>query len=245
MTRRGKIHIGTSGWHYESWKGPFYPDGLANDELLPWYAAHFHTTEINNTFYRLPSEKTLAHWRVAVPEGFFFAVKASRFITHMKKLKDPESSLGLFLERIGVLKETLGPILFQLPPRWRCNPKRLRSFLEKLPPTHRHAFEFRDESWFSAEILALLTEFRAAFCIYDLDRRLSPKEITSDFVYVRLHGPNGPYRGEYDPGTLAGWADDFSSWAGEGKEIYCYFDNDEAGYAAADARRLQEMVGGG
>jgi len=243
MAGRRKIHIGTSGWHYPHWKGPFYPDDLAQEAFLSWYAKRFHTAEINNTFYQLPSEQTLAHWRDTVPADFIFAVKASRYITHMKKLKDPEESLRLFLERTMVLGEKLGPILFQLPPHWKCNPQRFHEFLEKLPQAHRYAFEFRDESWFSTPILAALAEFGAAFCIYELDRRLSPREVTTDFVYIRLHGPDGPYRGNYDPQTLAGWAGVFTTWAAQGKEVYCYFDNDETGYAARNALRLQEMLG--
>lgn len=242
MQRLGLIHIGTSGWHYESWKGPFYPPDLPNEKLLDWYSKHFHTTEINTTFYRLPTEETFAHWRTAVPKDFLFAVKASRYITHMRKLKEPEAPLALFLQRAETLGERLGPILFQLPPHWHCNPERFRAFLEKLPARHRYAFEFRDASWFSAAIVDVLASFGAAFCIYDLDGRLSPRKVTAAFVYVRLHGPAGPYRGDYDAQTLAGWAESCRTWAREGKDVYCYFDNDEAGFAPQNALRLQQMV---
>jgi len=236
------IHIGTSGWHYDHWRGPFYPEGQAAEEFLPFYVRHFPTVEINNSFYHLPGKKTFETWRDTVPSGFIFSVKGSRFITHMKKLMDPEKSLPPFLERVELLKEKLGPLLFQLPPRWKFNLDRLRSFLEALPGKFRYAFEFRDPTWIRTETLEVLGRYGAAFCIYELAGFLSPKEVTADFVYVRLHGPKGPYQGKYSSRILAGWAEAFSAWAKEGKEIFCYFDNDEAGYAALDALELQGMI---
>lgn len=242
MGRETGIRIGTSGWHYDHWSGPFYPEDLRKDEFLDYYAGQFQSVEINNSFYRLPSEKTLVRWREGVPDGFIFAVKASRYITHMKKLKDPQEPVSNFVQRVKLLGGKLGPILFQLPPRWNVNAKRLQSFLEVLPQGYRYAFEFRDPSWFDAGVYELLKGHGSAFCMYDFDRRLSPKEVTADFVYVRFHGPEGPYQGQYDTETLAGWAGAFSTWAGQGKEIFCYFDNDQAGYAAHDAMRLRQML---
>lgn len=243
MSGEGRVHIGTSGWHYPHWKGPFYPGGLADESLLAEYARHFRSVEINSSFYRLPEEETFEAWRRAVPEGFLFAVKASRYITHMKKLKDPAASLARFLERAELLGEKMGPVLFQLPPRWHLDLDRLRAFLQALPRGHRYAFEFRDESWFDPGVYEALAG-SAAFCIFDLDGRLSPRETTADFVYIRLHGPDGPYRGQYSTEALAGWAGAISTWRQGGKDVYCYFDNDEAGYAPQDALRLQEMLGG-
>lgn len=239
------IHIGTSGWQYDHWFGPFYPQDLDKKKLLLYYADHFQTVEINNTFYQLPTEKTLVTWRKGVPTGFIFSVKASRYITHMKKLKDPEEPLTNFLERIKILDDKLGPILFQLPPRWNFNADRLHFFLDKLPASYRYTFEFRDPSWLNEQTYEALTQHGAAFCIYDFDGRLSPKEVTADFIYVRLHGPNGPYQGQYDTAVLSGWAGAFSTWARQGKEIYCYFDNDEAGYAVQNALKLRAMVENG
>lgn len=244
MKRRTVIHIGTSGWHYEHWKGVFYPEGVSGDGLLGYYTGKFHTVELNNTFYQLPRETTLRHWRDMAPVGFIFSVKASRYITHMKKLKDPEEPLSNFLGRIEALGDRLGPILFQLPPRWRSNPERLSSFLKILPEGFRYAFEFRDPSWFKGEVYAMLREHGAAFCIFDLAGMLSPRETTAEFVYVRLHGPAGAYQGQYDDATLADWAGTFSRWSKKGHEVFCYFDNDEAGYAARDALRLRELTGG-
>jgi len=242
MTRPGAIHIGTSGWHYDHWRGPFYPAGLAKADFLGYYQQKFHTVEINNSFYQLPKEKTLVSWRENAPEGFIFAVKGSRYITHMKKLKDPEESVGVFLTRIKVLGDKLGPILFQLPPNFRFNAERLKAFLEALPREYRYALELRDPNWLNDETCRILAEHRAAFCIYEIAGRLSPQEVTSDLVYIRLHGPGGAYEGSYDTRTLAGWTDVISAWAAQGKEVFCYFDNDEAGYAAQNALSLQEML---
>ncbi len=242
MESNQPIHIGTSGWYYHHWRGPFYPEDLSNKHFLEYYIKYFQTTEINNTFYRLPDKEPIAGWRDTVPAGFVFAVKASRYITHMKKLKNPQEGLSLFLRRIEALKDKLGPILFQLPPRWHFNLERLRIFLEALPQDFKYAFEFRDPSWFNPRTDEALAEQGAAFCIYDLDGRQSPYTVTSNLGYVRLHGPDGPYKGQYDTQTLSGWADAFSTWSLQGKEVYCYFDNDEAGYATQDALNLKAML---
>jgi uncharacterized protein YecE (DUF72 family) len=236
------IHIGTSGWHYDHWQGPFYPANMAKIDFLKYYQMHFHTVEINNSFYRLPTAKTMNDWRESVPPGFIFAVKGSRYITHMKKLKDPKQSIQLFFERVQLLQDRLGPILFQLPPRWHFDTRRLKAFLAALPAGYRYALEFRDPSWLHQEAFRLLADHGAALCIYEFAGRLSPMEVTAGFVYIRLHGPGGPYQGNYDTQTLVGWAKAISAWAGQGKEVFCYFDNDEAGYAAQNALSLQEML---
>lgn len=240
----GSIHIGTSGWHYMHWKGPFYPEDLSTGQFLEYYTGRFWTVEVNNTFYQLPDEETLVAWRDTVPAGFIFSVKASRYITHMKKLKDPQEPVSNFLDRVDTLGDKLGPILFQLPPHWNFDRERLNSFLAILPAGYRYAFEFRDPSWLNPQAYEALSKYEAAFCIYDFHGRTSPKQVTCDFVYIRLHGPYGPYRGQYSTQALAGWAGAISTWARQGKEIYCYFDNDEAGYAVQDAQRLREMVEG-
>jgi uncharacterized protein YecE (DUF72 family) len=242
MPAFSRINIGTSGWHYDHWKGPFYPRDLRSGEMFPYYARHFRTVEINNSFYQLPKEETLEMWRKTAPENFIFSMKASRYITHMKKLKDPSKTSPPFLEAARVLGPKLGPLLFQLPPRWHVDPERLEGFLNALPKGFRYAFEFRDPSWLQGHVYEILEEHGAAFCIYELESRISPKEVTSDFVYVRLHGPGRAYQGQYDTKTLSGWAGEFFTWADQGKEIFCYFDNDQAGYAAQDALRIQAMV---
>ena len=237
----GRIHIGTSGWHYNHWIGPFYPKHTPSAEFLGIYTQHFHTVEINNTFYQLPSHDTLIDWRKGTPKQFLFACKASRFITHMKKLKDPEPSIKRFLETIQVLGNKLGPILFQLPPRWKINVERLEGFLKVLPKKYRYAFEFRDESWFDQSVYAVLAKYHAAFCVYNLAGRWSPEMVTANFVYIRLHGPGRAYQGRYQENVLRAWAKKIRKWSDNGKDVFCYFDNDEKAYAAKDAMKLKKF----
>ncbi len=242
MTALPKIHIGTSGWHYRHWVGPFYPPGAAPATFLERYAASFDTVEINSSFYRLPTPEIVAHWRDLTPPGFVFACKANRYITHMKKLKDPADSLARFLDVVGVLGDKLGPVLFQLPPRWRVNPQRLRDFLDLLPATCRAAFEFRDQSWHTDEVFAALAARNAALCLFDLAGRQSPEQPTADFVYVRLHGPGAAYQGSYSDDRLADWAARMTAWLADGREVYGYFDNDQKGHAPRDAARLRTFI---
>lgn len=236
------ICIGTSGWSYQHWKGPFYPQGVGDEAMLAYYCSHFSSVEINNSFYHLPSPETLQQWYAATPENFRFAVKASRYITHMKKLKDPRQSLNAFFARIAALDDKLGPILFQLPPNWHVNRERLGAFLAALSRDYRYAFEFRDPSWFGESSYELFRRHGAALCIYELDGYVSPRELTADFVYLRLHGPDGPYQGKYDNRALSAWAGALSRWQQQGIDSYCYFDNDESGYAAQNALTLQAML---
>ncbi|KAA6186213.1 DUF72 domain-containing protein [Thiohalocapsa marina] len=237
-----QCYIGTSGWAYGHWRGAFYPEGLPAGDRLAYYARHLGSTEINNSFYRLPAAQTVACWRRAVPDTFVFAAKASRYITHMKKLKEPEPGVERYLERMEQLGDRLGPILFQLPPHWHCDPGRLGHFLGILPSGHRYALEFRDRSWLNETVLSLLQHHGAAFCIHDYAGFQSPLEISADFVYIRLHGPDGAYRGNYDTPTLDHWAGAIAHWLRQGLDVYCYFDNDEAGYAAANAQALDRAV---
>ncbi|MGD8404278.1 MAG: DUF72 domain-containing protein [Anaerolineales bacterium] len=236
------IHIGTSGWHYGHWAGNFYSSDLPKENYLDFYCQHFRTVEINNSFYQLPEVDTLEAWREQVPDDFTFSVKASRYITHMKKLKDPQEPVSVFMERIAALRDHLGPVLFQLPPHWRSNPERLGEFMDVLSEGFRYTFEFRDESWFDERIIAILRNYRAAFCIYHLDGQLSPKEVTADFVYIRLHGQEGAYQWNYSIEELAGWAGAISSWSRQGKQVFCYFDNDERGFAPQNAAQLRNML---
>jgi uncharacterized protein YecE (DUF72 family) len=239
---RGQCFIGTSGWSYDHWKERFYPPPLPVAGRLAFYARHFETVEINATFYRLPEMATVAHWKEETPAKFRFAAKASRFVTHMKKLKDPEASLSPFFRAIPGLAEKCGPILFQLPPHWHANLDRLTEFLKVLPRRYRYAFEFRDQSWYDGKVFAALADHAAAFCIHDLAGSPSPVETTADFVYLRLHGPDGPYRGKYGKAALRGWADRLAGWNAEGRDVYCYFNNDEKAYAVADALTLKDLI---
>lgn len=238
----GDIIVGTSGWSYPHWSGPFYPLDLPESEWLAYYAGWFTSVEINNTFYQLPSVHTLAQWRATVPAGFEFAVKASRYITHMKKLRDPAETVPRFLERMDTLGSALGPILFQLPPRWRAAPDRLQQFLAALPDGYRYVFEFRDPSWFGPGIRALLEHAGCAFCIHEFAGEHSPLMVTANLVYVRLHGPGAAYQGSYSDSTLRGWARALGEWADAGHDVRCYFDNDDAGHAVANAARLADLL---
>ncbi|MEW5944474.1 MAG: DUF72 domain-containing protein [Pseudomonadota bacterium] len=235
------VRIGTSGWHYEHWQGVFYPDGLPHAEWLAWYARHFDTVEINRSFYRLPSLKAVQAWHDATPQNFLFAVKGSRFITHMKKLKEPEAGIAVFLPVLEPLAAKRGPVLFQLPPRWKCNPERLAGFLAAWPAAIPCAFEFRDPSWHCREIYALLESHNAAFCIFDIGGFCSPPQLTTDFSYIRLHGPDGPYAGCYSRAALEGWAERIRSWRTL-RQVYVYFDNDQAGYAVENALALKDLL---
>lgn len=212
--------------------------------MLGWYCERFDTVELNNTFYHLPKANSLRSWRDSTPANFCFAAKGSRFLTHMKKLKDPEAGLKRFFDCVEILQHKLGPILFQLPPNWQVDVERLEIFLNCLPTYHRYAFEFRNESWNVPEIFDLLRKHNAAYCAFHLAGFQSPLTITADFAYVRLHGPGGKYQGSYDDPTLRGWADRISLWERDLRSIYVYFDNDEAGYAAGDAVRLRGLLHG-
>jgi len=239
------IRIGTSGFYYQHWKGPFYPEKTPAAKMLDFYIQHFDTVELNNSFYRLPPATAFDCWREATPENFVFAVKASRFITHNKKLKDPENAIDNLLPRAAHLGPKLGPVLFQLPPHWRVNLERLENLLQILPRDMRYAFEFRELSWMIPEVNSVLKKFNAAFCIYELAGYHSPFNLTADFAYVRLHGPEtGKYQGSYGNERLRGWARQIETWARKLKAVYVYFDNDQAGYAAANALTLKSMIFG-
>ena len=213
--------------------------------MLEHYIANFDTVEINNSFYKLPSAETFRCWRDATPPAFCFAVKASRFITHNKKLNDPANALDKFFPPTRELRDKLGPILFQLPPKWRVNVERLEDFLSVLPTGKRwrYAFEFREPSWLNERVYDTLRRHNAAFCIYELAGFRTPNEITADWTYVRLHGPGGKYQGSYSADQLSEWAERIAQWRDQLKAIYLYFDNDQAGYAAQNAMDLKRMAG--
>ncbi|HEX9626977.1 MAG TPA: DUF72 domain-containing protein [Acidiferrobacterales bacterium] len=236
-----RFRIGTSGWHYPHWRGPFYPRDLAADAWLEYYARRFDSVEINNSFYQLPSRRTLRAWCAAVPAGFRFAIKASRYITHMKKLTAPRGSLRRFLAALDALGDKRGPALFQLPPRWRCDPGRLERFLAALPDGLECAFEFRDPSWHNDEVYGLLRDRGAAFCIYDLAGFTAPRVTTAPFGYVRLHGPARAYRDRYGPARLRRWAQQLKALPAM-RRAYVYFDNDAAAGAVADALALKRLL---
>lgn len=229
--------IGTSGWNYPHWRERFYPRALPGSAWLAHYARQFPTVEVNSTFYRLPLSKTFTAWRAAVPAAFVFAIKASRFITHIKRLRLGRGPVRRLLTLARPLERTLGPVLFQLPSTFACDEARLAAFLSALPPGHRYAMEFRHVSWHRAPVYALLRRHRVACCVSDgpgIPRRL---EKTAPFAYVRLHGPSGIGAGRYSEASLRWWADQIRDLCGRGT-AYVYFNNDQEGFAVENARRL-------
>lgn len=241
---RGKVEIGTSGWVYDHWRGLFYPSDLPQREWFAYYAERFRTVEINNTFYQLPSRDTFQAWEKQAPEGFRYAVKANRYITHMKKLKDPEEAVDNFLSRARLLGEHLGPILWQLPPNWYADPERLANFAKLLPDDLDHAFEFREGDWFQDEIRDILEENGLSFVIFSLPELECPQWITADPVYLRFHGAHGKYQGRYGREGLEPWAKRIQGWAAEGHSVNAYFNNDVFGYAIQDANALIALING-
>ncbi len=241
--RIGAVHIGTSGWHYKHWVGPFYPAKMPPSKMLHFYLERFDTVEINNSFYRLPAESAIEGWCRETPANFCFAVKASRYITHNRKLNDPVNTVEKFMSVIEKLEKRLGPILFQLPPLWKLNLERLEQFLDGLPRHHRYVFEFRNTSWNVPEVYEVLNRYNVAYCIYELAGYQSPIQITADFAYIRLHGPGAnKYQGDYTEQTLRNWASRIGAWRNELKHVFVYFDNDQAGYAPKNALELKQLV---
>lgn len=236
------ISIGTSGWHYASWRGPFYPDDVKAKDQLAYYATRFATTEINNSFYRLPTETAVKAWRKTVPDGFVFAWKASRYITHFKRLKDCADSVELVFGRMDALGAAFGPVLFQLPPQFHADRERLAGFLKLLPKKRQHAFEFRHASWYDPAIFDVLRDFNVSLCISDHAAAPSPWETTADFVYLRGHGPSGRYHGNYPPKVLDDWTASIRRWRKGRRDVFVYFDNDQKSAAPLDAEKLIERL---
>lgn len=239
-----EIRIGTSGWHYEGWIGSFYPADVTKAKLLQTYAQSFSTVELNATFYRLPTGKAVEKWRETVGEDFRFAWKASQYITHFKRLKAEQKNIDLLFDRYDILGAKGGTILFQLPPRLHCDAERLARFLDMLPARARYAFEFRHPSWYEANVLEILSDHDVSLCLSDHAHAPAPWEVTASHVYVRPHGPSGQYYGHYEIETLRGWAKQMRRWRGEGRDVVCYFDNDQKSAAPADARKLESCIAG-
>ncbi len=234
----GLLRIGTSGWNYDHWRGPFYPEVLPKRAWFSYYADVFDTVEINNTFYNLPRESTFAKWLAAAPAGFVYALKASRYITHVKRLKDSQDALKLFLGRARLLESKLGPVLYQLPPRFGRDLPRLTAFLELLPRDITHVFEFRNPQWFCDETYALLERYGAAFCAHDMPGQAAPRLALGKVAYVRFHGAQAKYAGSYSAAVLRDWALWLAENVREDRTCHVYFNNDAEGHAPHDAGRL-------
>ncbi|MBA7648607.1 hypothetical protein ES703_56395 [subsurface metagenome] len=234
------IRVGTSGWHYEHWRELFYPPGLPKSKWFEHYAQHFDTVEINNTFYHLPKETSLKRWHKQAPKNFLYAVKANRYITHIKRLKDTSQELKRFFDRIGLLKSRLGPILYQLPPSLHKDLDLLETFIKLLPKKVPAVFEFRHNSWFSEDAFKLLNKYNAGFCVHDLSGKETPRVVTADIIYVRFHGPTGKYEGDYSKSMLQSWAKWLKEHTKEARSVYAYFNNDIGGHAITNAKQLRE-----
>ncbi len=235
------IRIGTSGWNYPHWKGLFYDEEIPKTKWLEFYTRHFSTVEANTTFYHLPKPATVENWRNRSPEGFLWTVKASRYITHMKKLRDPHDSLERFYDAIERFGEKLGPILFQLPPMLKYDEAVFDAFCRALHPGHRYALEVRHADWIRDEVLQDLRDHGIAFCIADTAGRFPYVEaVTADFVYIRLHGSQALYGSDYTEEELQAWAKKIRKWK---RDTYVYFDNDARAFAPKNAARLKEILG--
>jgi uncharacterized protein YecE (DUF72 family) len=235
--------IGTSGWNYDSWRGPFFPTGLPLKHQLQYYASQFQTTELNGVFYRTPTYDAVKRWRAQTGKNFVFAWKASKFITHWKRLShNSVNSLELLEERLSLLGNKAGPILFQLPPNFEVDADRLVSFFELLSKTRRYSFEFRHPSWYQPRIMKLLSKRNISLCLSDHRDAPAPWKRSADFVYIRGHGPGGHYKGHYRPDTLAEWARRIKSWERQGCDVFIYFDNDQKSAAPADAMKLRQLL---
>lgn len=238
-----ELRIGTSGWSYPSWRGPFFPPEVRAKDHLSYYAGRFNAVELNAPFYRTPTLEAVRGWAEQTPDDFRFAWKASKFISHWKRLTEKcENSLELLESRVKLLGRKAGPILFQLPPQFRANRERLAGFVRMLRKRRRYAFEFRHASWYEPPILDLLREHDIALCLSDHADAPAPWEVTARFVYVRGHGPSGHYHGHYPDETLARWAAEIRTWRRAGRGVWCFFDNDQKSAAPKDAERLRALL---
>jgi len=238
-----ELYIGTSGWTYDDWRGRFYPKEVPKKSWLAWYSGQFSVTEINGSFYRTPSVAAVDAWRESTPRHFRFAWKASQFITHWKRLRDPESSIALLKSRLDVLGAKCGPVLFQLPGRFHVDRDRLAAFLAKLPTSYRYVFEFRHPSWYDEPVLSVLRDYDVALCFSDHHEAPAPWVVTARHVYVRGHGPTGRYKGHYPDKTLRSWVGDIRVWRKQNRPVYVFFDNDQKSAAPQDAVRLLALLG--
>lgn len=233
-------HVGTSGFSYQHWKELFYPKDVPQRRWLEFYAEHFDCVEINSSFYHLPAEKTMVSWQKRAPDGFLFALKASRYITHIKRLKDCEDAVNLFYKRARLLGEKLGPVLWQVPPRFKKDMKRLESFLDLLTPDPIPVLEFRDPSWFTQDVYDLLESKGSALCVHDMPASQCPEIAVGSILYLRFHGPGDRYQGSYSDAMLrerARWAKHTGR-----TDIYAFFNNDVGAHAVRNAEILRKHL---
>ena len=237
-----KYYVGCSGWHYEHWRGLYYPQDLPKPKWLSFYAQQFDTVELNNSFYRLPSEQAFGTWRESTPDDFVFAVKVSRFITHIRRLRNSGSAVENFLSQAAFLKEKLGPLLYQLPPSMKRNDEVLKSFLSTLPSKYQHVIEFRHESWIDEAVFDILRVYNVGLCVFDMPGLSCPLVATSDFAYIRFHGSEGMYSSSYSDGELAQWAQRIDRLGQNVRVSYIYFNNDAKAFAIKNAKTLTNLL---
>lgn len=234
------LRIGTSGWNYNHWHENFYPSDQPKSKWLEYYCQYFNTVEVNATFYRLPKAETFEKWHKRTPANFLWAVKASRYLTHIRRLKEPKEPLDRFYQATKHLREKLGPLLFQLPPNMHFDEELLCEFCQALEPTQRHTLEVRHASWIDDRLFSMLQRYHIAFCISDTAGRFPYHEaVTADFIYIRLHGSKQLYASDYSEEELQTWSDKIRKW---NKDTYVYFDNDFNGYAPKNAKYLLELL---
>lgn len=237
------LKIGCSGFLYDHWRGNFYPEDLSRGHWLEYYGKRFSTVELNVTFHRLPDRETFLKWYSSTPDGFTFSLKGSRFITHVKKLKDCKEPLEAFFSRASLLKEKLGVILWQLPPTFTLDVERLKDFIEDLKPYGmRNTFEFRNKMWINKKVIDLLKKEKATLCMADWPDFLDNLPLTADFVYMRRHGAEGSYATSYSTESLKGDAKRIKAYLKQKKDVFIYFNNDAFGYAPRNARELASLL---
>ena len=233
--------IGTSGFEYAHWRDDFYA-GVPRAAWLEHYAAEFDTVELNATFYRLPGADSFTRWASRVPIGFRFAVKASRYLTHIRRLRDPEEPIERLWSRAARLGDRFGPVLYQLPPRWNPNPERLDAFLAAIPSDHAQAVEIRDRRWYRPDIIDALRRGGVGLCLHDMPGSATEPRAVGPLVYLRFHGAGERYGGRYTSQRLSAWAERIGQWVADGLPVWAYFNNDIGGHAVRDAARLREML---
>ena len=246
MKLKENIHIGTSGWSYKHWKGIFYPEDVRPADYLSFYAKHFSVSEINNSFYKLPSKSTVEKWVASVPDDFLFCPKMSRYLSHLKKLHDPEEPLERFFKTFADFKKRLGPILIQLPANASFKLETVTELYELIHDQYagfRFAIEVRHKSWFSDESIALMKKYKITLVFAQSDRYPYHEEITAKDIYIRFHGPHSLYSSPYSDEVLEEYAEKFKTWAEKGHRIWAFFNNDVGGHALHNAEKLRQLVG--
>lgn len=249
MLQKSRVFIGTSGWNYKHWRHVFYPPELTTSRWLDYYVHYFDTVEINNTFYQLPARSVFENWRTATPDNFVFVVKANRFITHMKKLADPELTVANFLANASGLKEKLGLVLFQLPPFWKVNLPRLENLVkwltsQKIIAGTKFALEIRHPTWNCQDVFQVLKNDNVALCFADWPDLVIDEPVTADFIYLRRHGPASLYASCYTQEQLNQDARRIKNWLEQGRNVYVYYNNDAYGWAVNNALTLKKMIAG-